>query len=103
MYRLEPLVNPNYAQVKPIKMSSAKSKISQDMVAEGPRTEKDLEGQQQQSGKSWWANQLQSVGNSIMNFASGKKTPAPGAAGTDSNAPPPEKVYRGRVQDYGRG
>ena len=41
-YRLEPLVNSLYAQVKPVKLDSASSKSSKDMVdlAQGPREEK---------------------------------------------------------------
>lgn len=63
--------------------------------AEGPRSEKDLAGPQQ-SGKSWWANQLQSVGTSIMNFASGKKGPSTIAAtdGADNQIQAPEKVCK---------
>ena len=42
-YRLEPLVNALYAQVKPVKLDSASSKPSKDMVdlAQGPRQEKE--------------------------------------------------------------
>ena len=71
-YRLEPLVNPCYAQVKPVKMCSAKAKISQDMVdlAEGPRTAKEME--QPVSGKSWFSSQLQNMGTSLLNLASKK-------------------------------
>jgi phospholipase DDHD1 len=41
-YRMEPLVNPIYAQVKPVKLDSASSKPSKDSVdlAHGPRQEK---------------------------------------------------------------
>jgi hypothetical protein len=91
-YRLEPLVSPHYAHVKPVKMCSAKSKISQDMVdlAQGPRPSRDLESQEQ-PGRSWWANQLQNVGTSLMNFASGKKGIGTSTS-TDSFIPAPEKV-----------
>ncbi|CAI8058120.1 Phospholipase DDHD1 [Geodia barretti] len=43
-YRLEPLVNSLYAQVKPVKLDSASSKPSKDMVdlAQGPQTEKPV-------------------------------------------------------------
>lgn len=40
-YRLEPLINPIYAQVKPVKIDSAGSKTTKEAVdhAEGPRPE----------------------------------------------------------------
>lgn len=88
-YRLEPLVNPFYAQVKPVKVSSASSKISQEMVdlAEGPRSEKAKENKQ--SNKSWWASQLQNVGQSLLTLTTGKKT-STAADGDRTQAP--EKV-----------
>ena len=90
-YRLEPLINSHYAQVKPVKLCSAKSKISQDMVdhAKGPKPAS--EKPEQPTGKSWWSSQLQSVGTSLLNLASGKKAPAGGVSEPDG-AQLPEKV-----------
>lgn len=90
-YRLEPLINPCYSQVRPVKMCSAKAKISQDMVdlAEGPRTEKVLE--QPQPGKSWFSNQLQNMGTSLMNLAT-KKAPVVTTDSESERTTVPEKV-----------
>ena len=52
-YRLEPLVNPVYAQIRPVKVDSASSKPSKDAVdlAEGPKAEENLSAQK----KSWFS------------------------------------------------
>ena len=60
---MEPLINAVYAQVKPVKIDSASSRPSKDMVdlAEGPREEKTA------AAKSW----------SFGLFSSSKKTEPP--------------------------
>ena len=74
----------SYAQVKPVKVSGASGKISQDMVdhAEGPRSEAEL---QQRNTKSWW----KTVGQSLITFA-GKKLE--GSATSSEQSQVPEKV-----------
>ena len=61
---MEPLINAVYAQVKPVKIDSASSRPSKDMVdlAEGPREEKTAA-----VNKSW----------SFGLFSSSKKTEPP--------------------------
>ena len=53
-YRLEPLVNPLYAQIKPVKIGSASSKPSQSALelAEGPKAAE--EAQPNRGSSSWW-------------------------------------------------
>ena len=75
-YRLEPLVNPLYSQVRPVKVDSAGSKISKEAVdhAEGMRQTKQQPQQQQQ--KSWWSSSLQNMGQSLISMAT-KKSSSP--------------------------
>ncbi|XP_064389425.1 phospholipase DDHD1-like isoform X1 [Halichondria panicea] len=53
-YRLEPLINPIYAQIKPVRIDSG-SKISKDAIdhAEGTRAKPQLQTSQ---GKSWFSS-----------------------------------------------
>lgn len=93
-YRLEPLINSLYAQVRPVKLDQASSKISQDAVdhAEGPMTDDTMREKHQQQGKSWWSG----MKNSIVNYASSKMTGADttdgGEAGTPSKTSVSDKV-----------
>ena len=52
-YRMEPLINPLYSQIKPVKMDSAGSKPSHKSkeLAEGPRQDPETQGA---SRGSWW-------------------------------------------------
>lgn len=59
-------------------------------LAEGPRTEKEME--QPQSGKSWFSNQLQNMGTSLMNLASSKKVPTVTTDSDSERSTVPEKV-----------
>lgn len=85
-YRLEPLVHSCYSQVKPVRVSAANGKISQDMVdcAEGPRSEAEL---QQRTNKSWWKN----MGQSLISYA-GKKLEGSVTSSSAEQSQPPEKV-----------
>ena len=80
-YRLEPLVNPLYANIKPVKVDSAGSKHSKDMVdlASGPRTQQQLVAQT----KGWLDTFSQWVS---------KKSPSQTNT-TDGGKPKPEKVW----------
>ena len=96
-YRLEPLINLLYAQVKPVKMESASSKISQDAVdhAGGPMTDEVMREKHQQQGKSWWSG----MKNSIVNYASAKimgvdSTDGGGGADKTTKTPIPDKVRK---------
>ena len=76
-YRLEPLVNQLYANVKPVKVDSAGSKHSKDMVdlAEGPRTQEKLQPQ----SKGWlgtfsqWVSGKNPLSSSPTNTTDGGK------------------------------
>ena len=76
-YRLEPLINPLYAQIKPVRIDSG-NKISKEAVdhAEGPKTKPPLQTSQ---GKSWFS--ALSIFSSGTGTSSPKKTsPEPGRA-----------------------
>ena len=81
-YRLEPLVNHLYANVKPVKVDSAGSKHSKDMVdlAVGPRTQEQLQPQ----AKGWL--------DTFSQWVSSKKPSSSQANTTDGGKPKPDKV-----------
>ena len=80
-YRLEPLVNHLYANIKPVKVDSAGSKHSKDMVdlAQGPRSEEQLQPQ----SKGWL--------DTFSQWMTSKK-PLSSSNTTDGGKPKPDKV-----------
>lgn len=78
-YRLEPLVNERYTNVKPVKVDSAGSKHSKDMVdlASGPRTQTQLQAQ----SKGWF--------DAISQWVASKK---PQSESTDGGKSKQDKV-----------
>ena len=79
-YRLEPLVNERYTSIKPVKVDSAGSKPSKDMVdlASGPRTQEQLQPQT----KGWF--------DTLSQWFPSKKPSQ--ANSTDGGKPKPDKV-----------
>ena len=63
-YRLEPLVNEAYANIRPVKMDSAGSKPSKTALdhAEGPKSDQTLVAPSGQSG-SWMSSLINAVTN----------------------------------------
>lgn len=79
-YRLEPLVNERYTSIKPVKVDSAGSKPSKDMVdlASGPRTQEQLQPQT----KGWF--------DTLSQWVTSKKPSQTNS--TDGGKPKPDKV-----------
>ena len=80
-YRLEPLVNEAYANIRPVKMDSAGSKPSKTALdhAEGPKSDQTLAAPSDQEG-GWWMSSLISI------FPSSKiLVPDPDKVGVHSN------------------
>lgn len=73
-YRLEPLINPLYSQIKPVRIDSS-SKISKEAVdhAEGTRS-KPHPPIQQSGGKSWFSSLALFASSSVV---SKKTSPEP--------------------------
>ena len=82
-YRLEPLISPIYAQVKPVKMDTASSKPTQKSMslAEGPKTPEGTHNTKS-SSSSW----TQSLISAVV------KTVASNNAAETSKSLPPDKV-----------
>ena len=91
-YRLEPLISPIYAQVKPVKMDTASSKLTQKSMslAEGPKTPEGTHNTK--SSSSSWTQSL---------ISAEVKTVASNNAAETSKSLPPDKVsYQRNISTY---
>uniref|UniRef100_A0A1X7VN80 DDHD domain-containing protein n=1 Tax=Amphimedon queenslandica TaxID=400682 RepID=A0A1X7VN80_AMPQE len=84
-YRLEPLISPVYAQVKPVKMDTASSKPTQKSMslAEGPKTPEVTQSTKSSSSSSWTQSLISAVVKSVAS-SNGAET---------SKSLPPDKIF----------
>ncbi|XP_019858671.1 PREDICTED: phospholipase DDHD1-like isoform X1 [Amphimedon queenslandica] len=84
-YRLEPLISPVYAQVKPVKMDTASSKPTQKSMslAEGPKTPETTQSTKSSSSSSWTQSLISAVVKSVAS-SNGAET---------SKSLPPDKIF----------